>query len=132
MKMIEVSYRDGSEWKAAKTKKLCNLLERVYGKNSFFLPGATFEKFMWKHLMGQCGHYKVYKYDAPKKRGLTYQLDAAYYAGEIYIESIGEQVLDEDYQEGSFEEDFKHFFEGSLFEDVNAKMKLLLRQKNRG
>ena len=128
--MIEVSYRDGSEWKTVKTKKLCNLLERVYGKNSFFLPGATFEKFMMKHLMGQSGHYDVYKFDAPKKRGLAYQLDVAYYVGKIHIESFGEQVLDEDYQEGSFEEDFKKFFEGALFEDVKAKMKLLLETKN--
>lgn len=130
MKMIEVSYRDGSEWKTAKTKKLCTLLERVFGKNSCFVPGAPQDEFMFKHLTGQGGYYNVYKYDVPKKRGLAYQLDAAYYVGQIFIESFGKQVLDEDYQEGSFEEDFNNFFEGASFRDVNAKMKIMLKQKN--
>ena len=41
MKLIEVGYDDGSGWKTAKTRKLCKLLKRFFGKNAAIVQDST-------------------------------------------------------------------------------------------
>lgn len=109
MKMIEVSYRfDGSEWKTAKTKKLCKLLERVFGKNSCFDTGYPFEKFMMRHFQGHKGYYNVLQYDD--------YYDCFNIVGEIFISSFKSQGIDIT--------DMPHkFFEGATFKEAYNKVK---------
>ena len=69
MKLVEVSYQMynniDTEWKTAKTKKLCKLLERVFGKHATIVGSGNngyYDVAIWNRGAGKSGYFvgKVY------------------------------------------------------------------------
>ena len=65
IKMIEVKYYDGTEWKTAKTSKLCKLLKRVFGKHATTIGHGSngyYDVAIWNYGAGKSGDFvgKVY------------------------------------------------------------------------
>ena len=63
--MIEVEYNTGSGWKNAKTKKLCKLLKRIFGKHACIVGKGNqgyYDVANWDRLAGKNGTFvgKVY------------------------------------------------------------------------
>ena len=83
MKLIEVSYDNGSGWKTAKTTKLCKLLKRIFGKNADITKNAS--DCYLKHVSGQSEYYDVVK--------------SGHFVGRIYIGGYDGDTFPEDFFE---------------------------------
>lgn len=83
MKLIEVEYTDGSEWKTTKTTKLCKLLKRIFGKNADIVKSKS-DAYL-RHVSGQSGYYDVVK--------------SGYFVGTIYIGGYDGDTFPEDFFE---------------------------------
>ena len=59
MKLIEVEYTDGSEWKTTKTTKLCKALKRIFGKNACIVEDSL--DCYIRHVSGRDKFYNVVK-----------------------------------------------------------------------
>ena len=91
MKLIEVSYENGSRWKTAKTKKLCKLLKRFFGKNAYIVQDRT--DCYLRHVSGQSYYYIVVKGTKNSRGG--------WIVGTIFIDGYDGDTFPEDF----FEED---------------------------
>lgn len=91
MKLIEVSYENGSSWKTAKTTKLCKLLKRIFGKNADIVKSKS-DAYL-RHVSGQSDYYTVVKGTKNSRGG--------WIVGTIFIGGYDADEFPEDF----FEED---------------------------
>ena len=98
MKLIEVDYVDysvgsGWKWEMARTRKLCKLLKRIFGKNADIVQSSS-ECYL-KHVSGQGEYYTVVKRDSNSNG------NGGWIVGKIYIGGYDGDTFPEDF----FEED---------------------------
>ena len=91
LKLIEVSYDNGSGWKTAKTAKLCKLLKRIFGKNAGIVQSKS--DCYLRHVSGQSDYYTVVKGTKNSRGG--------WIVGTIFIGGYDGETFPEDF----FEED---------------------------